>query len=53
MEDWMASREALGFPKLKEASLQKIETTGKKLLVEAGVEEEEAAAKAETAASSE
>ena len=43
MEDWMASREALGFPKLKEASLQKIETTGKKLLVEAGVEEEEAA----------
>lgn len=39
----MASREALGFPKLKEASLQKIETTGKKLLVEAGVEEEEAA----------
>ena len=43
MEDWMASREALGFPKLKEASLQKIETTWKKLLVEAGVEEEEAA----------
>lgn len=43
MEDWMASREALGFPKLKEASLQKIETTGKKLLVEAGVDEEEAA----------
>ena len=43
MDDWMASREALGFPKLKEASLQKIETTGKKLLVEAGVEEEEAA----------
>lgn len=43
MEDWMASREAQGFPKLKEASLQKIETTGKKLLVEAGVEEEEAA----------
>ena len=43
MEDWMASWEALGFPKLKEASLQKIETTGKKLLVEAGVEEEEAA----------
>lgn len=43
MEDWMASREALGFPKFKEASLQKIETTGKKLLVEAGVEEEEAA----------
>ena len=43
MEDWMASREGLGFPKLKEASLQKIETTGKKLLVEAGVEEEEAA----------
>ena len=43
MEDWIASREGLGFPKLKEASLQKIETTGKKLLVEAGVEEEEAA----------
>nr|WP_314634900.1 peptide chain release factor N(5)-glutamine methyltransferase [uncultured Oribacterium sp.] len=43
MEDWMASREGPGFPKLKEASLQKIETTGKKLLVEAGVEEEEAA----------
>lgn len=43
MEDWMASWEGLGFPKLKEASLQKIETTGKKLLVEAGVEEEEAA----------
>lgn len=43
MEDWMASREALGFPKFKEASLQKIEITGKKLLVEAGVEEEEAA----------
>ena len=43
MEDWIASREDLGFPKLKEASLQKIETTGKKLLVEAGVEEEEAA----------
>ena len=43
MEDWIASWEALGFPKLKEASLQKIETTGKKLLVEAGVEEEEAA----------
>ena len=43
MEDWMASREALGFPKLKEASLQKIETRGKQLLVEAGVEEEEAA----------
>lgn len=43
MEDWMASWEDLGFPKLKEASLQKIETTGKKLLVEAGVEEEEAA----------
>ena len=42
MEDWIASWEALGFPKLKEASLQKIETTGKKLLVEAGVEEEEA-----------
>ena len=43
MEDWMASREALGFPKFKEASLQKIEITGKQLLVEAGVEEEEAA----------
>ena len=43
MEDWMASWEGLGFPKLREASLQKIETTGKKLLVEAGVEEEEAA----------
>ena len=43
MEDWIASWEGLGFPKLKEASLQKIETTGKKLLVEAGVEEEEAA----------
>ena len=43
MEDWMASREGLGFPKFKEASLQKIEITGKKLLVEAGVEEEEAA----------
>jgi len=43
MEDWIASWEGLGFPKFKEASLQKIETTGKKLLVEAGVEEEEAA----------
>ena len=43
MEDWIASWEGLGFPKLKEANLQKIETTGKKLLVEAGVEEEEAA----------
>ena len=43
MEDWIASWEGLGFPKLKEASLQQIETTGKKLLVEAGVEEEEAA----------
>ena len=43
MEDWTASWEGLGFPKFKEASLQKIETTGKKLLVEAGVEEEEAA----------
>ena len=43
MEDWIASWEGLGFPKLKEACLQKIETTGKKLLVEAGVEEEEAA----------
>lgn len=43
MEDWIASWEGLGFPKLKEASLQKIETTGNKLLVEAGVEEEEAA----------
>lgn len=43
MEDWMASREALGFPKLRDASLQKIEIRGKQLLVEAGVEEEEAA----------
>ena len=43
MEEWIASWEALGFPKLRDASLQKIETTGKKLLVEAGVEEEEAA----------
>lgn len=43
MEDWMASWEGLGFPKLKEASLQSIEIRGKKLLVEAGVEEEEAA----------
>ena len=43
MEDWTASWEALGFPKLMDASLQKIEITGKKLLVEAGVEEEEAA----------
>ena len=43
MEDWMASWEALGFPKLRDASLQKIEITGKQLLVEAGVEEEEAA----------
>lgn len=43
MEDWIASWEGLGFPKLKEASLQKIEIRGKKLLVEAGVEEEEAA----------
>ena len=43
MEDWMASREGLGFPKFKEASLQKIEIRGKQLLVEAGVEEEEAA----------
>ena len=43
MGDWIASWEGLGFPKLKEASLQKIETTGKKLLVEAEVEEEEAA----------
>lgn len=43
MEDWTASWEALGFPKFKEASLQKIEITGKKLLVEAGIEEEEAA----------
>ncbi|WP_448973568.1 HemK/PrmC family methyltransferase [Oribacterium sp.] len=43
MEDWMASREALGFPKLRDASLQKIEITGKQLLVEAGVEEEESA----------
>ena len=43
MEDWTASWEALGFPKLMDASLQKIEIMGKKLLVEAGVEEEEAA----------
>lgn len=43
MEDWTASWEALGFPKFKEASLQKIEIRGKKLLVEAGVKEEEAA----------
>lgn len=43
MEDWTASWEALGFPKLMDASLQKIEIRGKKLLVEAGVEEEEAA----------
>ena len=43
MEDWIASWEGLGFPKLRDASLQKIETTGKKLLMEAGVEEEEAA----------
>ena len=43
MEDWTASWEGLGFPKFKEASLQKIQTTGKKLLMEAGVEEEEAA----------
>ena len=43
MEDWIASWEGLGFPKLRDASLQKIETTGKKLLVEAGVKEEEAA----------
>ena len=43
MEDWIASWEGLGFPKLRDASLQKIETTGKKLLAEAGVEEEEAA----------
>ena len=43
MEDWMASREALGYPKLRDASLQKIEIRGKQLLVEAGVEEEEAA----------
>ena len=42
MEDWTASREALGFPKLRDASLQKIEIRGKQLLVEAGVEEEEA-----------
>ena len=39
----MASREAQGFPKLRDASLQKIEIRGKQLLVEAGVEEEEAA----------
>lgn len=43
MEDWMASREAQGFPKLRDASLQKIEIRGKQFLVEAGVEEEEAA----------
>ena len=43
MEDWMASREAQGFPKLRDASLQKIEIRGKQLLVEEGVEEEEAA----------
>ena len=43
MEDWIASREAQGFPKLRDASLQKIEIRGKQLLVEAGVEEEEAA----------
>ena len=43
MEDWMASREAQGFPKLRDASLQKIEIRGKQLLEEAGVEEEEAA----------
>ena len=43
MEDWIASWENLGFPKLREASLQSIEIVGKKLLVEAGVEEEEAA----------
>ena len=43
MEDWTASWEALGFPKLRDASLQKIEIRGKQLLVEAGVEEEEAA----------
>ena len=43
MEDWIASWEGLGFPKLRDASLQKIEIRGKQLLVEAGVEEEEAA----------
>ena len=43
MEEWTASWENLGFPKLREASLQNIEIQGKKLLVEAGVEEEEAA----------
>ena len=43
MEDWTASWEALGFPKLRDASLQKIEIRGKQFLVEAGVEEEEAA----------
>lgn len=43
MEEWTASWENLGFPKLREASLQSIEIPGKKLLVEAGVEEEEAA----------
>ena len=43
MEEWTASWENLGFPELREASLQSIEIVGKKLLVEAGVEEEEAA----------
>ena len=43
MEDWTASWEGLGFPKLRDASLQKIEIRGKQFLVEAGVEEEEAA----------
>ena len=43
MEEWTASWENLGFPKLREASLQSIEIVGKKLLMEAGVEEEEAA----------
>ena len=43
MAEWTASWENLGFPKLREADLQSIEIVGKKLLVEAGVEEEEAA----------
>lgn len=43
MAEWTASWENLGFPKLREADLQSIEIVGKKLLVKAGVEEEEAA----------
>ena len=43
MAEWTASWENLGFPKLREAGLQSIEIVGRKLLVEAGVEEEEAA----------